>query len=276
MKTFTVTAQNDGMALVDALSAAASVSRRKAKELLDSRGVFVNEKRVWMARHRLGKGDNVQFPPAAVGGRESKITADVLYEDDAYLVVNKPAGIVSNGEDSLESVLRQRRAEPGLRAVHRLDRDTSGCLIFARHKEGFDAMVGVFRRHEIDKRYHVIVNGEVRDTAETVTRPLGGQRATTAVKQLDSNREASHLMVRITTGRIHQIRRHMAMIHHPVLGDRAHATRRRVGKKAMQVGRQMLHASEIAFEQPLSGEKVRAKAPLPSDFRRCLKLFGLT
>ena len=259
--------------LRDFVATRLGLSRKKAKLLLDSRSVFVNGKRVWMARHPLKCADVVEVvsTPSRCGG-ETK----VLYEDDDYLVVDKPAAVLSNGPGSIEERLRAERAEESLSAAHRLDRDTTGCLLFARHKTALEDAVRLFRERRVRKVYHAIAAGRVSPPEQEISAAVKGQRAVTRVRTLDANSAATHLTAKIETGRTHQIRKHLASIHNPVLGDRHYGTGQRLSPRHMAVGRQMLHASSLEFEHPRTGGRIRVRAQLPRDFRRCLKAFGLS
>lgn len=262
--------------LLTFLAGRLGTSKKKAKHLLDDRRVLVNGKRVWMARHVLRPGHSVTIVSAASPDTPGKALS-VLYEDPDYLIVNKPAGRLSTDENSIEADLRKQFHEPALRAAHRLDRDTTGCLLIARSKEAFDEAVKLFRQKMVRKSYHAIVAGHMQPDPKTIAKPLDGLPAMTHCRALDACSEASHLMVKIDTGRTHQIRKHLAALGFPIVGDRHYSARRRkIGPRAMKVGRQMLHASELAFKHPLTGRPVRVRAPLPRDFRHCLKMFGLT
>ena len=129
---------------------------------------------------------------------------------------------------------------------------------------------------KVTKSYHAIAAGRIDRKTRRLDAPIDGHRAVTHVHCLDSNRGASHLLVRIETGRTHQIRKHLASTGHPVLGDRHYLPKTPQTPKSVRIGRQMLHASQLAFENPVTGRKVVVKAPLPHDFRACLKKYGLT
>jgi 23S rRNA pseudouridine1911/1915/1917 synthase len=272
---FKVEPREDGTHLLSYLADHLRTSKKKAKDLLDDRCILVNRRRVWMAHHVLRTGHTITLVARPAEGQPGK-AVPLLYEDPYYLIVDKPSGRFSNEAQSVELDLREQLNEPGLLVAHRLDRDTTGCLLVARSKEAFDAMVELFRQKMVSKSYHAIVAGRMPSDPTTITKPIEGLPAITHCKTLDSRAEASHLLVKIDTGRTHQIRKHLADLGFPVIGDRHYATRRRSGQQAMQVGRQMLHASGLAFKHPMSGRTVRVRAPLPRDFRNCLKMFGLT
>jgi len=262
-----------GVTLQEFLAAQLQLSKGKAKALLDQRVVFVNGRRVWMARHALRPGDLVEVQaqavaPAAPAGAPAPA---VLYEDGDYLVVNKPPGRLAAGPDSVERDLQARRRLPALAAVHRLDRDTSGCLLFAKHARALAAAIGLFGQRAVTKVYHAIAAGRLPDGVHEINVPVDGQPALTRVARLDANPRASHLKLNIETGRTHQIRKHLLAVRHPVLGDKAYGGRFQPAGWQQEVPRQMLHAAVLAFPQPLTGAPVRCAAPLPGDFRACLR-----
>ena len=200
----------------------------------------------------------------------------VLWQDDAYLAVDKPAGVLTQGRDSAEELLRVQEGNPGIAAVHRLDRETSGVLLFAKTAEALEAAIAMFKTHRVLKHYAAIVAGEVERQMSTLTETLDGERAVTHLKRLRATPDASFLSLRIETGRTHQIRRHLAGIRHPVVGDRQYGVKKSDDPRVLSVTRQMLHAQELELPHPLLlGQHIRAHAPLPADFRAALKLFGL-
>lgn len=269
----TVTNREEGTSLLDFLANQLGISGKRAKRLLDSRGVLVNRKRVWMARHTLNQEDKVEILKTNMAPASEQFP--ILYDDPEYLVVNKPPGILTNGPRSIEEYLRTDLNSPSLSVAHRLDRDTSGCLLLARNADARERVVSLFRRHKVGKSYHAIVSGRFPPT-QTITRPLENRRAVTHVKRLDANKKASHLLIAIETGRTHQIRKHLSSMHHPVLGDKHYGAGKALGNETVHVNRQMLHASHLQFDHPATGGIVRIKAPLPRDFRKCLKTFRLT
>ncbi len=271
----TVSRAERGAALLAVLSARLGLSRRGAKARLDARRVFVNGRRVWMAHHRLEPGDVIDLAPDPAPGPADPTTGAPLYADADFLVVNKPAGWLSNGPRSIEAAWRAAVACPELAAAHRLDRDTSGCLLLARHAAAEARMRPLFARRDVRKVYRAIAAGQVRGPAFEIARPVDGEPARTQVQVLDAGRRASHLQLVIETGRTHQIRRHLAAIGHPLLGDPLYAGRRPLDAPERAVPRQMLHAAALEFLQPIRGTRVAARAPLPADFRECLRRFRL-
>ena len=278
-------ARGDGKrTLQDALAAQLSVSRNAAKRLIDTRGVFVNGRRIWIARHAVNTGDEIEVtgvPETAggsrVGGAAPRAApVPVLFRDARYAVVDKPAGILANGADSLETRLQAEWNLPALRAVHRLDRDTSGCLLFACDREARDKAIEGFEDKAVLKLYHAIAAGRVHGPTDTLNKALDSLPAVTHLRVLDANETASHLQVKLETGRTHQIRRHLAAIHHPVLGDRQYGLDAKLPDAFREIPRQMLHAERLAMPHPFTGAPLVASAPLPGDFRDWLRRLGLS
>lgn len=263
-----------GSALQDFLSQFLGLSRNKAKALLDSRQVFVNGRRIWMTRHTLRPGDTVELP-VQPGGTPPPAPIPVLFSNRDYVVAGKPPGRLANGPGSLETDLRKELGIESLQAVHRLDRDTSGCLLLAKGQEAFDRAVALFKQHRILKLYQVIVAGRLRGPEQTIDKPLENEPAVTHLQVLDSTPLASHVKARIETGRTHQIRKHLESIGHPVLGDKTYGTRQALPPELRHIERQMLHAATLQFESPYDGETIRVTAPLPKDFAACLRKLGL-
>ena len=264
-----------GMPLQDFLALKLGLSRNKAKTILDERQAFVNGRRIWMTKHELKKGDFIDIMIPRSTTRKSPITPVILFQDNDYLVVNKTPGRLSNGPDSLEADLQTLMNQPRLQAVHRLDRDTSGCILIARSKPAFDSAVELFKEQRINKVYHVLAAGEIKERERTIEYALEGEPAVTHLHLVSSHELASHLKVKIETGRTHQIRKHLAYIGHPVLGDRTYAARGAIPEEFRLIERQMLHAASLTFESPFTHEKIRVEAPLPKDFKMWIKRLGL-
>jgi 23S rRNA pseudouridine1911/1915/1917 synthase len=201
----------------------------------------------------------------------------VLWSNDSYLVCDKPAGIVSCDDPrSVESILREQESIPTLEAVHRLDRDTTGCLMFARNHAALQAAVEIFKTHKVTKIYHAVTVGKFPFVHQVIDSPLDNKPALTRVKREAAGAEASFLRLRIETGRTNQIRRHLASVRAPIVGDRVFGLKSAREAKLMNVPRQMLHASTLSLPDPLNPrEEIKVHSPLPADFRGALKLFGM-
>lgn len=271
---FSVTRQEDGLTLQDFLAERLKISKNKAKDLIDGRAVFVNRQCIWMARHILRGGDTVEAQAAAAVPSAPR-NIRVLSEHQDYIFVDKPCGMLTIGPGSLEEQLRIQLGVPSLRCVHRLDRDTSGCLMVARHAEALNRAVLVFKTRRVKKVYDVLFAGRMKEPATTIDTPLRGEPGRTHIKRIQATDDATFARVRIETGRTHQIRLHLASIRHPVIGDRLHGLKASRDPRLLHVPRQMLHASELEMDDPMGRGRLHAHSPLPADFRRCLQMFGL-
>lgn len=200
---------------------------------------------------------------------------EILYRDHLYAVVNKPAGELSNGPSSLETRLRSDWSNRELGAVHRLDRDTSGCLLFALTTQALESGFELFRTRKVTKEYLVLVTGEITERKFDVREPIENQAATTSFRRLQAGKQASLLSAELHTGRTHQIRKHLASIAHPVVGDRVYHTSPVQAPAARSTARQMLHAFRLSFPHPSLGRTVSVTAPPPDDFMQAASALGL-
>ena len=198
---------------------------------------------------------------------------DILYEDDALVFVNKPAGVVVQqrmhhpDEPYLHAAVLRHTAPAYL--MQRLDRGTSGVMFFSKRAEVNARLTRQFMRKSVCKRYLGICEGELAEP-RTVDAPLArvgpitfavsetGKRAITHVEPVHASPSGSLLALGLETGRTHQIRVHLAALGHPLAGDWLYG--------APSAVRPMLHAAEIAMTHPVSGEPLRVTAPLPDDF----------
>ncbi len=289
LNALTVGRPDSGKSLLDYLATRLGLSRRAAKAIIDGRSVWVNRRCVWIAHHALKTGDLVEVPKGLSGLKGVKSPKDskgapgakahirVLVELKDFVVADKPAGLLSNGgAGSVEAILREQLGEPNLQAVHRLDRDTSGCLLFARSYAAYLAAVEVFKTHRVRKEYRAIVAGKFPYVHQRIDAPLDGQPAVSHVLREVAGPDASFLKVRIDTGRTNQIRRHLASVRFPIVGDRTFGLKHARDPRLMAVPRQMLHAAALELPDPVvKGGTIKAHSPLPADFRATLKLFGM-
>lgn len=281
----------DPSVLQDFLAKRLSVSRRAAKAMVDGRSVWVNRTCAWIAGFRLHPGDIVEVPQrtlkaarAAAGEEDRARTAPadkrhvrVLWQNERYLVCDKPSGrLACDDPKSVEALLREQESLPALTAVHRLDRDTTGCMLFAKSAAALQAAISMFRTHRVAKTYHAVVAGRFPYQHQTIDAPIGGDNAVSRVTREAAGADASLLRIRIETGRTNQIRRHLASIRFPVVGDRVFGLKSARDPRLMQVSRQMLHASTLELPDPGDPRSaIRVHSPLPADFRSTLRLFGL-
>jgi 23S rRNA pseudouridine1911/1915/1917 synthase len=235
--------------------------------------------------YRLEGGEEleVELPPEPSAEIEAEdVELQIAYEDEHLFVVDKPAGVVvhpgaGHASGTLVHGLAGRTAggdeeRPGI--VHRLDRDTSGLLVVARSDEAYEKLQELVRNREVERHYVALVRGHPRSWRGTIDAPIGRDRDEPTRQSLDTDspREAvTHfevdellgayalLNVRLETGRTHQIRVHLAAIDLPVVGDRVYG----VPDKALE--RQFLHANRLAFEHPVTGNRLDVESPLPED-----------
>jgi 23S rRNA pseudouridine1911/1915/1917 synthase len=211
---------------------------------------------------------------------------EVLYEDADVIAINKPAGMVvhtgaGRHSGTLVNALLHRFGKlsgvggdlrPGI--VHRLDRFTSGVILVARNDAAHRHLAEQFASHQVEKIYVALVHGKVKNDQGRITTPIArdpvrrvrmtarlsqGRQAITSYQVLKRFTDLTLLEVKIGTGRTHQIRVHLASIKHPVVGDKLY------GAPAGQLGRYFLHARQITFTSPSSGERITVAAPLPPD-----------
>lgn len=270
------------------------VPRGHIYRLLRTGQVRVNGGRCRPAR-RLEAGDEVRLPPVRVADRDapvgplkrvsSVLEGGVLYEDDCLLVVDKPSGLPVHGGSGLDGglieALRRLRGEPGLELAHRLDRDTSGCLVIARRRSALRALHAAFREGRVEKRYLALVTGTVgqpfvskaplerfvkRGGERHVAVSAEGRRAMTRFAPLAPGKDCTLVEALPDTGRTHQIRVHAAHAGHPVAGDERYGEKERNrALRAAGLRRLALHAAGIAFAHPKTGEALAFTAPLPAD-----------
>lgn len=286
--------KQDPKILQDFLALKFALSRRTGKAIIDGRNVWVNRKCIWIARYAIKTGDQIEVPQMVVKAAQKQakqVVRDeeqpkqispkrhvrVLWQNDNYLVCDKPAGLVScDDPKSVESILRVQENIPTLEAVHRLDRDTTGCLMFAKRHAALEAAIEVFKTHRVLKVYHAVVAGAFKFAHRLINAPIDGQEAVTRVAREAVSSDASFLRIAIETGRTNQIRRHLASIRFPIVGDRVFGLKNARDPRLMRVPRQMLHASTLSLPDPLSPrEPIKVHSPLPSDFRKTLRLFGM-
>ncbi len=255
--------------------------------------IRVNKKRVDQT-YRLKVGDLLRIPPIRVAEKPEvefvpAVEFPILYEDDALLAVNKPAGVAVHGGSGVSfGVIEQMRsARPQARfleLVHRLDRETSGVLLLAKKRSALTAMHEIMREGNSDKRYYALVLGQWKNARQHVKLPLhkfdtpqgekrvmvreGGQDSHTIFTLKKSWPEFSLLEAELKTGRTHQIRVHLAHLGFPIAGDDKYGDFAR-NKALMKQGlkRMFLHAHSIAFNHPLTGEPLIIAAPLPKELQ---------
>ncbi len=257
--------------LVSYLSKELIISKKKAKAIIDTRRVFVNNRRIWMAGHMLKNGDIIEFEP------EKKINTEfsVIFEDDFVIAVNKPSGIISdNNNASLESIIR-KRYDIEIKAIHRLDRDTTGAILFAKKQQYFEAFKKIWKEKSVRKVYLAISHNEAVFKNTVIDREVDGKTALTRVFLIGKRNGFSYFRVEPVTGRKHQIRIHLSSIRHPIVGDKEFGLKKISDPLLKIVSRQMLHSYQIFYKCPFTGRDITLTAPIPHDFRNLLKTLEL-
>jgi 23S rRNA pseudouridine1911/1915/1917 synthase len=279
-----------------------NLSRTAVQQLITDGSVLING-HASKPGYVLRVEDEVQVLRATPLAPPKEVKAQVLplniaYEDDDLLIVNKAAGMVvhpapGHYDDTLvnallarypalqESLVVEEDIRPGI--VHRLDRDTSGLLIVAKNAHTQAAMVEQMQRHEVVKRYLALVEGIVALDQGSIDAPIGRNprhRQQMAITSVDSREARTHfrvqqryarhtlLLLQLETGRTHQIRVHLQAIGHPVSGDTVYGARSL--PRGITLKRQFLHAYQLSFIHPTSGEKMEFEAPLPADLQDVL------
>ena len=225
-----------------------------------------------MAKHNLMLEDRVEV--VAQSSSEENLKLEILYSNHDALVINKPAGIECvDAERPLEKYLRIEF--PGARIVHRLDRDTSGCLLATKSEAAWDFFVGQFKDFSIKKSYLAILSGHLPHARNIVNSAIDGKSAKSIFHRMASSSDFTLSKIELLTGRTHQIRKHVQELNCALLGDRNYGSQS-MQKFLRSVPRQMLHAASIEFSPTLNEEKVLVNAPIPPDFlswQKRLKLF---
>ena len=274
------------------------VSRSTARQLVE-RGVTVSE-RVVDASEKVDAGAVIMTPIPEV---EPELEAEplefgVLYEDEHLLVIDKPPGVVvhpgtGRTRGTLAGGLLHRYpdiagvGDPGRWGlIHRLDRDTSGALLVARDDDTYRALVSDLKHRRVRRVYLALVHGLVGSATGTIDAPIGrdptrpmkqalnhdGRPARTHYELLRLYTESDCSLLRVTleTGRTHQIRVHLAAIDHPVVGDFVYDPR----PHRTEAPRTFLHAAELGFTHPITGEHMEVRSPLPADLQDTLDALG--
>ena len=261
------------------------------------------------ASYRVGEGETIGLylpPPRPSGLAAERVTLNILHEDDDLLVIDKPAGLVVHpapGHPSgtlVNALLYHCRSLSGIGGeerpgiVHRLDKDTSGLLLVAKHDRSHRHLSAQLKSRELQRRYRALVHGKMPAQEGTIDAPVGrhpyqrkkmavvergGRGARTHYRVLDAWGALSLLDLSLETGRTHQIRVHLASLGHPVLGDATYGPGARLwpGKPALERAmrtfpRQALHAAQVRFQRPTHGGNMTFSSPVPADMAALLTL----
>jgi len=280
-----------------------AISRSHVKCVIEEGDVLVNGKEPKVSQ-KLKEGDVIvltQRPPIEAVAVAQDIPLDIVYEDEAIIVINKQAGMVvhpapGNYVNTLVNALLFHCHDlsgiggvlrPGI--VHRLDKDTSGLIVAAKSDDAHRQLSAQFEKHEVQKKYLALVWGNTKDKQGEIVKPVGrhtidrkkmstntkrGKEAHTFWKVIERYGVATLLEVEIKTGRTHQIRVHLSDLRYPIIGDAVYggATNRtqNIANPALKAqikafNRQALHAAYLSFVHPLTGKRIEFNANMPED-----------
>ncbi|HEV7767193.1 MAG TPA: RluA family pseudouridine synthase [Thermoanaerobaculia bacterium] len=280
-----------------------SQSRNFLAKLITAGKVFVDGSPAQKSSQRVESGQNVtvEVPAATPSSMVSQdLPLTILYEDEDVVVIDKPAGLVvhpaaGHPDQTLVNALLHHvqdlsgiggELRPGI--IHRLDKDTSGVMLIAKHDDAHRKLTGAWNTDAVRKEYLAIVYGTPTDDRGTVDAPIGrdprdrkkmavvpeGRRAITDYELIERLRHASLLRCRLRTGRTHQIRVHMKYLGHPIVGDPAYSgpqwrgiPDKKIQRALSSLERQALHAARITFPHPKDGRVMVVESELPPDLR---------
>jgi 23S rRNA pseudouridine1911/1915/1917 synthase len=291
----TVPAALDGERLDRVVAFVLDVSRSVAAAVVEAGGATVDGDVCTLGKMRLVEGqivgvDPSKVPVTSLPQPDPGVDFEVVHEDEHVIVVDKPAGLVvhpgaGNPDGTLVNGLLARYPEladvgephrPGI--VHRLDAGSSGLLVVARHQQAADSLIAQFASHTAQRVYMALVWGHPDAPHGVIDAPIGrsrsdplrmaivadGRPSRTEYRVLERFQMPADLALlecRLETGRTHQIRVHLGSINHPLVGDPVYGQRR----PRLQLSRPFLHAAELAFEHPATGDLVRFRSPLAGD-----------
>lgn len=278
------------------------VPKSRVYRLLRKGEVRVNKKRV-KPEYRLQTGDVLRLPPVRVSETKAigvvpdsvkHALGEPIFEDEALLVINKPAGLAVHGGSGLKwgviEALRQMRPQADfLELAHRLDRETSGVLLLAKSREALLGVQQQLRREDgkLEKSYLAILGGKPLDSPKTVNVALevgrnaegkkisrvsedaAAQTSKSVFLPIEQGEGWQSVRIQLMTGRMHQARVHAKAIQRPILGDALYGdwAANKAAQKRWGVSRVMLHSESYAFDHPLSGKRMSVKAPLAADMQ---------
>jgi 23S rRNA pseudouridine1911/1915/1917 synthase len=280
-------------------------SRARLQRLIDAGDVLVNGN-VAKASYKVSAGDEVEVdltPAPASNFTPENIPLQIVFEDDQLIVINKPAGLVVHPAAGIHSgtlanalayhfqqLANADSIRPGI--VHRLDKDTSGLLVAAKTESAHENLSDQFRAREVFKSYIALVYGVVKQQSGRIEQPIardprnrtrmaivpGGRGALSLYKVRRSFDAFTLLDVELKTGRTHQIRVHLSWFKHPVVGDELYDNGRdnniqdvQLRARIRKLHRQFLHAEQVGFSHPKTGEQMRFVAPLPAELAGLLE-----
>lgn len=294
------TVEDPGVTLAAFVKARADVPNSVAKRQIATGKVFVDGACVTTIDHRLVRGQIVELRSHAPKPHDPEREGVLVYDDPHVVVIDKPAGVNSvpyedeksgTAMDLIRGTWRRQGKDATsvpLHIVHRIDRATSGLLMFAKSKKAELGLAAQLRSHSLERMYQCVAHGVVKaqriesylveDRGDglrgSTTRTDQGKRAVTHVTVERVLRNCTLCQVRLETGKTHQIRIHLSEAGHPLVGEPVYfRDYENAGGKLLTAGRMMLHAATLGFEHPITGVRVSLAAPLPPDFLAVVQRF---
>ena len=275
-------------------------SRSHLKKLIEQGHASVNNS-LAPPKYKLKIGDKIILsipPPTSSGIAAEPIPLKIIYEDDEMLAIDKPAGMVvhpapGHMQGTLVNALLSYCSDlsgiggverPGI--VHRLDKDTSGIVLIAKNEIAHRALASQFKNRKVNKTYLALVRGIVKSASGIIKTPIGRHKtnrkkmaasvnqariAETRFEVLETLGHFSYIRLFPKTGRTHQLRVHLASIHHPVLGDKLYGGM--ITKPYIKIARQALHAYKIEINHPVNKQPLVFEAPVPPDINNYLMTY---
>jgi 23S rRNA pseudouridine1911/1915/1917 synthase len=282
------TIQENGKSVKGILSENLNFSRRLSKRLELNDKIFINNSVVRLNK-RISQGDilTIEFDEEEDEYNAVSIPIDIVYEDSDLLVVNKPPFIVvhptkSHQDNTIANGVAYYFKEKGIqrkvRLVNRLDMNTSGIVIIAKNPYAHNELSNQMKSNTVDKYYYAIAEGIIEQDEGTINEPItrlnpediirivhpSGKECITHFKVEKRMNNMTLVKLKLETGRTHQIRVHLKHIGHPIVGDALY------GNESSIINRQALHCHEMKFRQPLTGEEISIKCPLPEDMKEVI------
>jgi 23S rRNA pseudouridine1911/1915/1917 synthase len=293
-----LTVTEDNQKLDHFLAQKLKISRKKAKQMIDEGRVFLGPRKIIIASWKLQKGDKIELkdPFDAELPRRNRYLK-IYHEDPDVLVIEKPPGVAcertaqtltSTVVDDINDYLRRSHPDikfPYVGLMHRLDRETSGLMVYTLSKKA-NSLSDQFKRHTVGRKYLVLVEGNlkrnegrievglVKDLAaqgkkmKVIPAKIGtkSSRSVTHFQVLERYGKATLVEARLETGKTHQVRAHLASLGHPVVGDKLYGSK-------MKAPRHALHASYLEFHHPITHQKIKFYSEPPQDFQKLMEIY---
>lgn len=290
---YPVAEEHQGLTVEAYLKEVRKYSGRKIQKLTRQKGILLNHKSVFLQK-KVKTGDVLRIlslEDTSYGVEPEPGPVEILYEDNYFIVLNKPPGLLvhptgqtSHGTLSnfLAYYYQQQGAICTVRPIHRLDRETSGCVVFAKDGQTQTQLEKSLKEGNLKRTYQAVVNGIVDPPTGTINAPIGlhptkpnrravnqkGDPAVTHYKTVRNFSGASLLELTLDTGRTHQIRVHLSYLGHPIVGDRMY------GKGSALIDGQALHAISLHFPHPFDPQEIALKAPFPVNFLKVIENYS--